>query len=174
MKIAATILCSVLLLGSSIYYLSFDLSLAKAKLQASRQISREGASKKFKTIVLYSKTGDETGEDEIWYDNKLYDIACSKWMNDSIYYYVLEDNREEEVLSVVNDHFRSEFNALDNQCQKPLIHKILSRQLDQYYFNVLKGADHSSLRIFPSIRFDQSQIIRAGKILSPPPDSFIC
>ncbi len=164
MKILSIILLVILIFNSVFYYISLDVRIIVARFDAS-----QAHSERTTLIKLASKDAKGIEEKELWYNDKLYDIASSKIINDTVYYYALEDHEEEEAISISFNHFNTEPDSISLGNSKVVFHKMLVRGSDQYCFNFYKYSlfQNSSLRAFKMP--DKSCSIGSHKVLTPPP-----
>ena len=98
------------------YYVSQDVNLLQAKIEAASIRTGETQHDALILLKVMAKM-DADNEEEISINGKLYDITEKKIIQDSVYYYGIEDKKEQETINNVTDHFGSENSML---CQKSL------------------------------------------------------
>ena len=98
MKFIATLLIFVLSISSTLYYLSFEISLFKDKIESNCILSSLCEKNKLEIIKTPLKNYKDDSESEIWNNGNLYDVAEKKLINDTMYIYVYRDKDEEDLL----------------------------------------------------------------------------
>ena len=102
----ASILLLVIFCNSFFYYTYFSVSVIKAKFEASAAIGNSAIDNKYLKIEVAKLQKDES--DEVWYDNKLYDVAKRESVNGAEYVYLLRDEEEQDVITKNNDYFKND------------------------------------------------------------------
>ncbi|GGB03911.1 hypothetical protein GCM10011511_29050 [Puia dinghuensis] len=150
MKLTATILLFLLFSHGILYYLGQDIMLLESKIEA--KLIRREASQDLILIKAISKQAVPGDDDELSSNGKLYDVARKVVTRDSVYYYGIEDTREEEVSNSLTDHFQHDSPITGAPNWRSRIHK--PSGID--FFQIITGAtigDHpsSSATGFPSL-----------------------
>ncbi len=164
MKILSIVLLITLIFNSVFYYISLDVKIIVARFDAN-----ENHSEHTTLIKLASKEAKGIEEKELWYNDRLYDIASSKIINDTIYYYALEDQEGEEAISISFNHFNSEPDSIRPGNSKVVFHKILVRGSDQYFFDFCKYYLFQNSLLLQFKMSDKSSSTGSSKVLTPPP-----
>jgi hypothetical protein len=108
MKLTAGILLLLILFSSFYYYGYFNVLVFHVKEEAKESgIANEKAQRLTLIKIPLTKKEQYSG-DEIWYNNKLYDVVETKIINDTLYKYLYHDQNEENVLSEINNFFKSD------------------------------------------------------------------
>jgi hypothetical protein len=109
-----TLLLLIAFCNSLFYYGYFSISLLKAKLDAKIALAKMGAqagSDIFKVPVCLLQK-DES--DEVWYNDKLYDVVERDRINDTLYVFLLRDEQEQNVLTGNQKYFQDSYGVLPN------------------------------------------------------------
>ena len=169
-KTASIILLIALLSSSFFYCVSLNISLIQARLDAREKLSKEIPNQDLTLIKIPSKDAKEIEEKEIWYNDKLYDIATTVVSKDTIYYYVIEDNKEQETLGMIYEHFNTEFNSLYPQGFKLTFHKSSNKGIYQLYcFKRYEYKQHRNSSFVDYTNQNSSCSPGFHKVLTPPP-----
>ena len=91
--------------GSFFYHAFLSCSELSVKLQAHATLSekKDAALEKIKIpIASFDKH-----KGEVWFQGRLYDIASYHVVNDTVVISVLHDEKEEALVSIINDYFSS-------------------------------------------------------------------
>ena len=161
----------MLVFNSVFYYVSFNVSIIEARLDAREKISNQSASQYLDVIKIPSENTRAPEEDELWYHGKLYDIAASTILHDTVYYYVLEDGKEEEAIGRIYEHFNTESSLLKPGSSTITLHKIIVKGTDQYYHTVNKHICYPGT-VFPVLRMpDIYCSCISPEVLTPPPEN---
>ena len=86
------------------YYAYMNVSQITARVEAQETLSRKNAPLE---VIKFAKKSFNTNSDEFWHKGHLYDVASYHIVGDSVFVSVLQDNREEAVVSVIKDYFGS-------------------------------------------------------------------
>lgn len=78
----------------------------KAKLEAVVAIGNMRPEKVYFKIRSAELQKDES--DEVWYDNKLYDVAKRESVNGTEYVYLMRDEEEQDVLTKNSEYFKND------------------------------------------------------------------
>jgi hypothetical protein len=174
-KTASIILCIALLFNSVFYSISLNVTILDAKFEAKEKLSKQISIQDLTLIKIPADKSIQIEENELWYNRKLYDISTSKLINDTVYYYVLEDPKEEETIGLINEHFNSEYNSLSPQISKPTFHKSTVKGMYQLYCSNLYG--YKLYRSFSFLNYNdlgKACTLGTHTVLTPPPrDIFI-
>ena len=152
------------------YSISLNVSIIEARLDAREKLSKQITIQGLTLIKVHSKDAKGIEEKELWYNDKLYDIAKTIIINDTVYYYALEDNKEQEAIAMIHEYFSSEFNSINPQTLKLTVHKISIQLLDQLYN--INSYGHNLYRhfsLFVYIEQNKSLVLEYSKVLTPPP-----
>jgi hypothetical protein len=108
----ATILLLTVFCNSLFYYGYFSFSLLRAKLEAKLALAKMSplASSDILKVPICRLQKDES--DEAWYNNKLYDVAERDRINDTVYVFLLRDEREQNVLTCDQNYFQDDIGVL--------------------------------------------------------------
>jgi hypothetical protein len=101
-----TILLLTAFCNSLFYYGYFSFSLLKAKLDAKLALAKTNpqASSDILKVPVCLLQKDES--DEVWYNDKLYDVVERDRVNDTIYVFLLQDEQEQNILTSNQKYFR--------------------------------------------------------------------
>lgn len=171
MKIVSVLLVSILIFSGLFYTIFLNISLIKAKLDASEKIFLQSTKEKLTLIKIPSKNAERIGEKEILYEGKRYDIATSSDKNDTTYYYVLEDHEEERALDEIYQYFNERF-YLISPISLHLAHPKRSvKGLDQLYsFYLSVDKTNQNFSEFPFNELNKSYFLEPQTVLTPPPE----
>ena len=173
MKIISIILPLVLIFSSNLIELSLNITLSEARFEAKENLSKELATNHLKVIKIPYTGHNIISGNELWYSEKLYDIAKTELINDSIYYYVLEDQQEQETLENIYEHFNTEFQVTKSLDPKLNVHKASVRFSNIYCFNLCRQKYYQDIS-FSKNQFRQDYYVtHSCKVLTPPPESFL-
>ncbi len=105
MRKAATILLLTVFCNSLFYYGYFSISLLKAKLAAKLAVAKidPRASSDILRVRVSLLQKDES--DEVWYNEKLYDVVERDRINDTVYVFLEQDQQEQDVLTRQQKYF---------------------------------------------------------------------
>ena len=125
-----------------------------------------------KDAVLHSKDFAYTDDDEIKYQGKLYDIVKKVAKGDSIYFYCINDQKEEHLFANLFEHIK---NQIDNSKSLPgKENKTVKIELvKDYFFNLFATNNY---RKKESILYSQSDSFYTSfikDITSPPPKEIV-
>lgn len=167
----ASIILLIALLSSSVFYcISLNITLIEARLDAREKLSKQIPNQDLTLIKIPSKDAKEIEEKEIWYNDKLYDIETTVISNDTIYYYALEDQKEQEALGMIYEHFNTEFNSLNTQGFKLTFHKSSSKGIYQLYcFKRYEYKQHRNSSFVDYTNQNSSCSPGFHRVLTPPP-----
>jgi hypothetical protein len=173
-KTTSIILCIALLFNSVFYSFSLNVGIIEAKFDASEKLSKQIPNHDLTLIKTPFKNAREIEEKELWYNDKLYDIATVMIINDTVYYYALEDQKEEETIGLIYEHFNTEFSSLNPQTFKLTFHKSSIKGIHQLY--CFKLYENKLLRGFSFLDYnnhDKSCTLGNHKVLTPPPENIL-
>ena len=169
-KTASIILFITLLFTSVFYCVSLNVTLIEARLDARKKISKQISDQDLTLIKIPSKDSKLIDGREIWYNDKLYDIASTEISGDTTYYYALEDRKEQETLSQIYEHFNTEGNSLNSQTFKLTTHKRSVKGIYQLYcFDINEYKHHRDFSFLDYIDLNTSSMLGIHKVLTPPP-----
>jgi hypothetical protein len=102
----ATILLLTVFCNSLFYYGYFSISLLKAKLDAKIALAKTNpqASSDIIKVPVCLLQKDES--DEVWYNDKLYDVAERDRIGDTVFVFLLQDEQEQAVLTGNQRYFQ--------------------------------------------------------------------
>ncbi len=106
MKKVATILSLIIFCNSFFYYSYFSFSILKAKIEAVVAISNLDGHTKLIKVSTKELQKDES--DEVWYNNKLYDVAKRESASGTEYVYLMRDEDEQDILNDNSDYFKND------------------------------------------------------------------
>ena len=172
MKIISIILSLALIFSSNLIELSLNITLSEDRFEANENLSRELATNHLKIIKIPS-INHNVISGELWYNEKLYDVAKTELIHDSIYYYVLEDQQEQETLENIYEHFSTDFQVTKSLDPKLNVHKASIRYSNIYCFNLCRQKYYQGIS-FPKNQFREDKYVTyTCKVLTPPPESFL-
>jgi len=134
-----SILLLVVFCNSFFCYTYFSFSIIKSKLEASAVISNAITGNTYLKIPASKLQKDES--DEVWYDNKLYDVAKREYVNGIEYVYLMRDEEEQDVLARSSDYFSNDEGVFSDSGNKISQQKKSQSITDKNYLtNFLKKA----------------------------------
>jgi hypothetical protein len=165
----ASILLLIVFCNSFFYYTYFSFSIIKAKLEAAIAIGNLSAKKTYIKIPTAALQKDES--DEVWYNNKLYDVAQRESVNDIEYVFLVRDEEEQDVLTQNSDYFKNDTGIFSSGGYK------LSQQRKMQPITDNKYVGISSKKIFyfshllrpPTVKYTFSFISFCTDVPTPPP-----
>ena len=170
MKTASAFLFIALLFSSVLYCVSLNVDLIEAGLDAREKLSKHIPNQDLTLIKIPSQDAKQVEEKEIWYNDKLYDIATIVISSDTIYYYALEDHKEQETLGLIYEHFNTELNTLNLHTFKMISHKSSIKGIFQLYCITLhEYKQHRNFSFVDYIYLNTSCTLGIHKVLTPPP-----
>ena len=121
-----TLLLLIVFCNSLFYYGYFSISLLKAKLDARIALAKTNPQAGSDVIQAGSdviQTGSDIikvpvcrlqkdESDEVWYNDKLYDVVERDRINDTVYVFLLRDEQEQNVLTGNQKYFQDSCGAL--------------------------------------------------------------
>jgi hypothetical protein len=169
-KIASIILFIALLFSDVFYCISLNVNMIQARLDAIERLSRPVPIEDLTIIKIAAKEVKEIEKTELWYDGKLYDIATTGVLNDTIYYYAMEDHKEEETIGLIYEHFSREFNAANLLPFRHIFHHSTIKGTYQLYcFRLYEYKKHQSFSFIHYINQHTSCTLGIHEVLTPPP-----
>ncbi len=105
MRKAATILLLTVFCNSLFYYGYFSLSLLKAKLEAKLALAKIDPRVSADILRVPVSLLQKDGSDEVWYNEKLYDVIERDRINDTVYVFLERDEEEQDVLTRQQKYF---------------------------------------------------------------------
>lgn len=110
------------------------------------------------------------GSDEVWYNNKLYDVAERDRINDTLYVFLLQDEQEQNVLTCNKNYFQNDGGALSDGGHKLTTVKKAPTIIDTEHQLCRQPALTDDYPVKPSLPVDQYPLSAAcAKTPSPPP-----
>jgi hypothetical protein len=106
-KTGISFLFSVLLLNSLFYYCYFSCSVLHAKIETMLAISAMDKRGEGDIVRIAVDKSAKYESDEIWYQEKLYDVLKRESVNDTNYLYLLQDKEEERLLMDNSEYFNN-------------------------------------------------------------------
>ena len=173
MKIISIILCVALIFNSNLIELAFNITLSEAQFEAKENLSKQLATSHLNIIKIPSTSHDVISGNELWFNDKLYDVAKTDLINDSIYYYVLEDQQEQETLENIYEHFNTEFQITKSLHPKLNVHKASVRFSNIYCFNLCNQKYYQNISAPKKLTHYDNYVTYCCKVLTPPPESFL-
>ncbi len=104
-----------------LYYLYFDISEFQAKKEA--HLTLVNHTNNLQVFKIPTKQLKQNGQDEIWHDGKLYDIASCKINGDTATIYVLHDKEEESIISRITDYLKADCQYVGNDGYNHIGHR---------------------------------------------------
>jgi hypothetical protein len=136
LKTAALILLFVLV-GECFFYSSFFMvGFIKSKIAAADKIAafKAGSINTSSFLKVPVNSLDKDQPDEVWYRKQLYDVVKRDTLNSDIYVYLLQDDREQELIAENYSYFQTEHTNFQNadfiNARK---NSIYPRWLDHHY-----------------------------------------
>lgn len=173
MKIISIILSLALIFSSNLIELALNITLSEAQFEAKENISKQLANNHLNIIKIPCNNHNVISGNELWFNDKLYDVAKTELIHDSIYYYVLEDQQEQETLENIYEHFSTDFQVTKSLDPKLNVHKASVRFSNIYCFNLCRQKYYQGIS-FPKNQFRQDNYVTyCCKVLTPPPESFL-
>ena len=171
MRKISSILLLIVFCNSSFYYTYFSFSIIKAKFEAVVAIGNLSTEKTYFKIRTAELQKDES--DEVWYGNKLYDVAKRESVNGTEYVYLVRDEEEQDVLTENSDYFKNDTGVFFGTECKPNPQKKLQPITDNNYII------NSSKKIFcptyslrpPTVKYTFCCSSICTDVLTPPPKS---
>lgn len=111
-KVFSLFLLSVFVFNIIGYYLIFDISDIQIKNQVAETISKISVISNAKMIKVHLSDIREYDKDEIWYNGKLYDILKKETKNDSLFIFILNDQKEEDLITDLGMYVERNFDAV--------------------------------------------------------------
>lgn len=105
MRKAATILLLTVFCNSLFYYGYFSVSLLKAKLAAKLAIAKIDPRASFDILKVPASLLQKDESDEVWYNEKLYDVVERGRINDTLYVFLERDEQEQDALTRQKKYF---------------------------------------------------------------------
>jgi hypothetical protein len=102
----SSILLLIIFCNSCFYYAYFSFSIIEAKIQARAALGNVTDEKTYFKIPCAQLQKDES--DEVWYNNKLYDVAKRESINGTGYIYLVRDENEQDILTRNSDFFKDD------------------------------------------------------------------
>ena len=170
MKTASIILFIILLFTNVFYSVSLNFTLIEARSEARKNISKHFPYHDGTLIKIPSKDAKLIDRKEIWYNDKLYDIASTEISGDTIYYYALEDSKEQETLSQINEQFNPDVSSLNPLTFKLSLHKGSVKGIYQlYYSDLIEYKQYRNCSFLDYTDFNKSCTLGIHIVLTPPP-----
>jgi hypothetical protein len=105
----ATILLLTVFCNSLFYYGYLSCALLKAKLDAKLALARINPRACFDLLRVPVSLLQKDEADEVWYDEKLYDVVERDRINDTLYVFLERDEQEQNVLHRQQKCFQGSF-----------------------------------------------------------------
>ncbi len=112
MRKAATILLLTVFCNSLCYYGYLSCALLKAKLDARVSLARINPRASFDLLKVPVCLLQKDESDEVWYDDKLYDVVERDRINDTLFVFLERDEEEQSVLVRQQKYFNDSFGFL--------------------------------------------------------------
>lgn len=106
MRKIISILLLITFFNSFLYYIYFSFSIIKVKFESSIAIRNSATEKDWLKIPVTALQKDES--DEVWYLDKLYDVAKRGFVNGREFVYVVRDEEEQDMLAKNDDYFKND------------------------------------------------------------------
>jgi hypothetical protein len=108
----ATIALLTVFCNSLFYYCYFSFSLLKAKLDAKIALAKMDLPTSSDVIKVPVCLLQKDEFDEVWYNDKLYDVVERDRINDTLYVFLLQDEQEQNVLTGNQKYFQENCDVL--------------------------------------------------------------
>ena len=169
-KILAIVLLIIFTFNVIGYYLFFEISAIQVKEEMAATISRSSFSQKTEIIVVPINELTDLANDEIWYNNKLYDIVKKEIKNDSIFLSVLNDQKEEHLITNLGAQLEPNDNKILHAGKPTLPLKGYSKNPAQKYLAFVAYSFQDSMKSSPACCSAQDfNPTYFQLILTPPP-----
>jgi len=106
---AATILLLTVFCNSLFYYGYLSCALLKAKLDAKLALARINPRASFDILRVPVSLLQKDESDEVWYNDKLYDVVERDRINDTLYVFLERDEQEQNALVRQQKYFQGSF-----------------------------------------------------------------
>ena len=109
----------------------------------------------------------KTDDDEFSYDSRMYDVVKTMEIGDSISYYCINDEKEEQLLKSYSEHLHNTNNDND------LINRLLVKMLNSisFYNKNVAPTNTAEFQMIHILTFNQNMNYSAFlEILTPPPE----
>jgi len=157
--------------NSFFYYSYFSVSMLKAKLEAKLALAKTSPQASFDIlkVPVWQLQKDEL--DEVWYNDKLYDVVERDRINDTVYVFLLRDEQEQNVLAYNQNNFQDDFGLLSDGSHKVTAPKKTAAITDTEHMpNCLLTLSQYDGPIKPSPAANKSSLSAVcAETLSPPP-----
>jgi hypothetical protein len=107
MKAVAAVLLLIIASNNLFYYVWYQVSMAQVKADMQQTISLFDMGEQDRLLKVPVSELDKDESDEVWYGGNLYDVV-KREMGKTNYVYLLEDKKEENILSVVRSLFHTD------------------------------------------------------------------
>jgi hypothetical protein len=104
---AATILLLTVFCNSLFYYGYLSCALLKAKFDAKLALARIDPRASFDILRVPVSLLQRDESDEVWYNDKLYDVVERTRINDTLYVFLERDEQEQNVLVSQQKYFQA-------------------------------------------------------------------
>jgi hypothetical protein len=171
----ATIFLLLIFCNGFFYYAYFSFSITKAKLEAAKKITDLGVEKSDLILKVPVSRLQKDESDEVWFNNKLYDVVDRKKIEGVDYVLLLQDEDEQNVLVEGNNYFQHDENMTLGKTSNQLSAKKISFKMDHNYFpNLFEEMDPFYLLSIPRACKNKSFLDPASKdVPSPPPKQIL-
>ncbi len=114
---------------------------------------------------------DKDEQDEVWYQQKLYDVVKRKTINDTSYVYILHDDDEEQLLADNCNYFRDENGIFcATNFKIPHSKKTISLSNYQYLLIVIQKINHTNFTSSaPTVKNKYFVNLFNIEVATPPP-----
>jgi hypothetical protein len=166
----ATILLLTVFCNSLFYYGYFSFSLLKAKLDAKLALAKTSPQASFDILKVPVCLLQKDEMDEVWYNNKLYDVVGRDRINDTTYVFLLRDEQEQNVLTCNQKYFQDDCGALDGGYEVTAIKKAPTVTDTEHVPNYQPTLSQHDCLIKPSPAANKSPLSAVcAETPSPPP-----
>ena len=168
--IITSFLLLLILFNALLYYAYLNFEVITAKADAIDAISRMDNNQQAGLTKIPLINLDKDEDNEVWFQNKLYDVVKRETINDTVYVYVIRDAKEQEVLNDIHDYFKTDPCISATGVNKVSRLKNIYRIIDQTFINVQQDIllHSTNNKIHPVIqKFYHSSIDK--EVLTPPP-----
>ena len=129
--IITSLLLLLIIFNTLLYYAYLNFEVIRAKVDAVDAISQLDYDQQAGLTKIPLINLDKDEDNEVWFQNKLYDVVKRETSNDTVYVYVIRDEKEQEVLNDILDHFKTDPSISSTGINKISRLKNIYRIIDQ-------------------------------------------
>jgi hypothetical protein len=142
-----------------------------ARLEAARKIADMGEGRSAMLLKVPENKLQKDESDEVWYENKLYDVVKRAVIRDTQFVFLLRDEEEQDILNTGSNYFKNDENVFQNKNANLISVKKISFGVDYNYIAHLSEkiiADHF-IHIPPTVKNKFYYASMSTDVPSPPP-----